>query len=69
MWPTEASDLRTIWSRVRLKKQNGAGYRGHSEELELVVSSHSWGSTIKIIQDNQENETETSMCSERREPP
>lgn len=29
------------------KNQNGAGSGGHSEELELVVSSHSCGSTIK----------------------
>lgn len=43
------------------KNQNGAGSGGHSEELELVVSSHSCGSTIKSYKTPEK--MKQSMCS------
>lgn len=65
MWPTEASELWTVWSRGRSKGQNGAGSTGHT--VELVASSTPVALLSKPYNTTQKMKTETVPCGVKLE--
>lgn len=65
MWPMEASELWTVWSRGRSKGQNGAGSTGHT--VGLVASSTPVALLSKPYNTTQKMKTETVPCGVKLE--